>query len=128
MIDVREVEPGVWSVIDGTRSVEIRLVGDEVRVNGVPVAVDTSDPRQWSPQAARGAVAGSAQVKSPMPGKVIEVLVMAGQEVAAGQGVVVVEAMKMQNQLKSPREGRVQAIHARQGELVNAGAVLVTIE
>jgi biotin carboxyl carrier protein len=53
---------------------------------------------------------------------------MAGQEVAAGQGVVVVEAMKMQNQLKSPREGRVQAIHARQGELVNAGAVLVTIE
>ncbi len=128
MTDFREAEPGVWSVIDGTRSVEVRLAGDEVRVNGVPVSVDTSDPRQWSPQAARGAAAGSAQVKSPMPGKVIEVLVVVGQEITAGQGVVVVEAMKMQNQLKSPRDGRVQSIHAKQHELVNAGAVLVTIE
>jgi biotin carboxyl carrier protein len=124
MIDVREVEPGVWSVIDGTRSVEVRIAGDEVRVNGRTVVLEVVA----NPKAARTAVTGSAQIKSPMPGKVVEVLVIIGQEVAAGQGVVVVEAMKMQNQLKSPRDGRVQAIHAKQHELVNAGAVLVTIE
>lgn len=128
MINFLEVEPGVWSVIDGTRSFEVRIAGDEMRVNGVPVDIDKTDPRRWNPQAARGAVSGSAQVKSPMPGKVVEVLVTAGQEVAAGQGVVVVEAMKMQNQLKSPRDGRVAVIHAKRDELVNAGAVLVTIE
>ena len=127
MTDFLEAEPGVWSVIDGTRSVEVRLAGDEVRVNGVPVSVDTSDPRQWSPQAARGAAAGSAQVKSPMPGKVIEVLVVVGQEITAGQGVVVVEAMKMQNEMKSPRAGTVTGIYVAEGATVAAGDKLISV-
>lgn len=128
MSDSREVEPGVWSVLVGTRSYEVRLAGGEVRVNGREVKIAVEDPREWNPQAAKSGVSGRVQVKSPMPGKIIRVLVATGDEVAAGQGVVIVEAMKMQNELKSPRDGRVTAVAVAQNDTVNAGAVLVVIE
>ena len=63
-----------------------------------------------------------------MPGKVVRVLVSEGEQVEAGAGLVVVEAMKMQNELKSPKTGRVVRIAAQPGATVNAGEVLVTIE
>jgi biotin carboxyl carrier protein len=63
-----------------------------------------------------------------MPGKVVRVLVEAGQAVEAGQGVVVVEAMKMQNELKSPKAGAVAEVRVEPGATVNAGDVLVVIE
>ena len=63
-----------------------------------------------------------------MPGKVVRVLVEEGQEVEAGQGVVVVEAMKMQNELKSPKSGHVAELRAEPGSTVNAGDVLVVVE
>ncbi len=128
MSDIREVEPGVWSVLDGTLSYEVRVAGSEVRVNGRAVEVTFVDPREWNPKAARANVAGTVQVKAPMPGKVIRVLVAVGDAVESGQGVVIVEAMKMQNELKSPRDGRVSAVSVKENDTVNAGAVLVTIE
>ena len=63
-----------------------------------------------------------------MPGKVVRILVAAGDEVAAGQGIVVIEAMKMQNEMKAPRAGRVAAIQARENDSVVAGAVLAVID
>ena len=72
--------------------------------------------------------AGRAQVTAPMPGKVVRVLVEAGQEVEAGAGLVVVEAMKMQNELKSPKAGTVTELRAEPGATVNAGDVLAVIE
>jgi biotin carboxyl carrier protein len=63
-----------------------------------------------------------------MPGKVVRILVAVGDTVTAGQGIVVVEAMKMQNEMKSPRDGRVAAIKTAPNESVNAGAVLALIE
>ncbi|HEX3559388.1 MAG TPA: biotin/lipoyl-containing protein [Pyrinomonadaceae bacterium] len=72
--------------------------------------------------------AGRAQVSSPMPGKVVRVLVERGQAVEAGAGVVVVEAMKMQNELKSPKAGTVVELHAEPGATVNASEVLAVIE
>jgi biotin carboxyl carrier protein len=126
--DFREVEPGIWSVLVGTRSYEVRVAGGEVRVNGHEVQVALEDPREWNPQAARSGVSGRVQVKSPMPGKIVRVLVAIGDEVEAGQGVVIVEAMKMQNELKSPRDGRVTAVAVAQNDTVNAGTVLVVIE
>jgi biotin carboxyl carrier protein len=63
-----------------------------------------------------------------MPGKVVRVLVEVGQQVEAGQGVVVVEAMKMQNELKSPKAGTVTELRAKPGSTVNAGDVLAVIE
>jgi biotin carboxyl carrier protein len=67
-------------------------------------------------------------VLAPMPGKVVRVLVEEGQEVEAGAGLVVVEAMKMQNELKSPKKGTVAELRARPGATVNAGDVLAVVE
>ena len=63
-----------------------------------------------------------------MPGKVVRVLVAQGDQVEAGQGLVIVEAMKMQNELKAPRAGKVVAVAAAAGATVNAGEILATIE
>ena len=87
------------------------------------------DPKRL--RAARSAGAqtdGSAQVKAVMPGKVVRVLVEQGEVVEAGQGLLVVEAMKMQNEMKSPRAGRVFELQAKAGATVNAGDVLAVIE
>jgi biotin carboxyl carrier protein len=62
-----------------------------------------------------------------MPGKVIRILVSAGETVEADQGLVVVEAMKMQNEIRAPKAGRIERIFIREGQAVAAGEVLVTI-
>ena len=126
--DFREIRPGVWSVLDDERSYEVHVSGDDVYLNGLNFRIEQADPRQWDPRAAQGALRGGAQIKAPMPGKVVRVLVEAGQEIQRGQGIVIVEAMKMQNELKSPRDGRVVSISARENDTVNAGTVLATIE
>jgi len=128
MIDPVEVEPGLWSVIDGTRVFEVRVGGGEVLVNGRTVEADVEDPREWVRKSAAGVAGGPVHIRATMPGKVVRVLAEVGDSVVGGQGVVVVEAMKMQNELKSPRDGRVTHIAAREHATVEAGAVLVTIE
>ncbi len=75
-----------------------------------------------------GAAEGRQAVAAPMPGRVIRVLVEAGQAVEAGQGLIVVEAMKMQNEMKSPKAGRVIEVKASDGATVAAGDVLIVIE
>lgn len=71
---------------------------------------------------------GPARVTAPMPGKIVRVLVVPGQSVLAGEGLLVVEAMKMENALRAPRDGVVKAFLARVGDMVNPGAVLVELE
>ena len=71
---------------------------------------------------------GPKKLVSPMPGKVVRVLVAAGAEVEAGQGIIVVEAMKMQNEIKSPKKGKVSKIIAAEGATVNAGEALAIVE
>jgi biotin carboxyl carrier protein len=71
---------------------------------------------------------GPARIKAPMPGKLVRLLVAAGDEVAAGQGLVVVEAMKMENELRAPKKGRVKEVPVREGQAVEAGALLVVLE
>ena len=73
-------------------------------------------------------VHGDQPVKAPMPGRVVRVLVAAGDEVSAGQGVVVIEAMKMENELRAPKTGRVKDVSVSAGSSVDAGKVLVVIE
>ncbi len=72
--------------------------------------------------------AGPVRIVAPMPGKIVRVLVAPGDEVSARQGLVVVEAMKMENELRSPKEGRVKEVRATEGTSVEAGAVLVVVE
>lgn len=88
-----------------------------------------ADPRRLrSATAAAGLAGGAARITAPMPGKVVRVLVAAGAPVEAGEGIVVVEAMKMQNEMKSPRAGKVVTVNVAVGATVNGGDVLAVIE
>jgi biotin carboxyl carrier protein len=77
---------------------------------------------------AAGPGGGPQQVTAPMPGKVVRVLVAPGDHVEPRQGLVVIEAMKMENELRATRAGRVKAVRATEGQSVDAGVLLVTVE
>ena len=126
-LDVVEVEPGAFSVIDEGRSFSVVFDGSHFVIDGVRVEMPR-DPRDWT--GAEGEVGGGGPQKilAPMPGRVVSILVTIGDEVEAGAGVAVVEAMKMQNEMKAKQPGKVVAIHVRDGATVAAGEVLVTIE
>jgi biotin carboxyl carrier protein len=89
---------------------------------------DVRDPRAWRGKNAEATEAeGRQQVLAPMPGKVIRLLVGVGDAVEAGQGLVVVEAMKMQNEIRSPKKGKVERLQAQEGQAVNPGDVLCVV-
>jgi biotin carboxyl carrier protein len=123
-----EVEKGVYSILVDGASHEVRVVAGQVTVGNRRFDYEIDDPRQWkrSDDAAGGH--GRAAILAPMPGKVVRILVAVGDEVEAGQGIVVVEAMKMQNEMKAPRAGRVAAIQVKENDSVVAGAVLAVID
>ena len=139
-IDVRQVEPGVWSLMEGTRqtiaqvdgaapklTVEIATPGHDPLV--VPVEVAPARSARIAALAQRPSASASAPaaLRSPMPGRVVKILVKAGDRVTAGQAVVVVEAMKMENELRATRAGTVQALRCDEGAAVEAGQDLVVI-
>jgi len=101
----------------------------QVHVGSAPVAVTLNGRRRWGQkQDGRGAGSGPQRVIAPMPGKIVRVLVNAGDRVSPRQSVVVVEAMKMENELRASREGTIAEIHVRQGMSVDAGTLLLVIQ
>ena len=127
-----QVEPGVYSLLLNGESYEVRIVpatqNFDVHIDGKRFNVEVRDPRNIS-RRSRGALgAGRQNIAAPMPGKVIRVLVRVGDAVETGQGVVVVEAMKMQNEMKASRPGRVVEIRVKNGDTVSAGDTLVALE
>ena len=126
------VEPagsGEVSVLLDGRSYRVsRGAGQDVWVNGRALSMDIFDPRDLRPAEGSSASHGRQEIAATMPGKVIRVLVGPGDAVEEGQGLVVVEAMKMQNEMKSPKSGRVAEVRARQDATVGAGEVLVVVE
>jgi biotin carboxyl carrier protein len=132
-VDLQELEPGVLSLLwtDSTgRTQSFRCVaeGSAVVVNGELVNYSIYDPRSLRGAGAAATVSGPKALKAPMPGRVVRVLVLEGDVVEAGQGCVVIEAMKMQNELKAPKAGVVRKLAAGVGETVAAGAVLLVVE
>ena len=125
---------------EAARSYEIafdRRDGGEhiVSVNGHAVPLRIADPRAAFGRRARGSESSrgadggqSAAVVAPMTGRVVKVLVQPGDAVAARQPLVIVEAMKMENELRAPRAGTVAAVHVSEGASVEAHAVLVVLE
>jgi biotin carboxyl carrier protein len=97
-----------------------------VQVGAVPVRVDVNGRRVRGQ--ARGTAAGPLRIAAPMPGKVVRILVKAGDAVRARQPIIVVEAMKMENELRADRDGTVGEIHVREGVSVEAGTLLVVIQ
>ena len=125
---IAQLTPGSYSVLIGGRSYAVIAAGRQVRVNGREFSIDVFDPREMRDRQSGAAGQGRQNIAAPMPGKVVRVLVAAGDAVEAGQGLVVVEAMKMQNEMKSPRAGRVAEVRTKPDATVAAGDVLMVIE
>ncbi|MGB7282825.1 MAG: biotin/lipoyl-containing protein [Candidatus Acidiferrum sp.] len=132
--DVAEIAPNTLSLLIEGQSYEVRirqLPGGslELQTGLQEFTAEVADPRSWR---GRGHgtldVTGRQQVVAPMPGKVVRLLVKAGDRVEAGQGLLVVEAMKMQNEIRSPKGGVVERLLAKEGQPVNAGEVLAWVE
>ncbi len=132
VVSALEVEPGIYSILWDGDSFEavVTLSGDEgvVKVGGTVVAVRLEDPREISDSATFTLAAGRQHVIAPMPGRVVDLLVQEGQAVEAGQAILVVEAMKMQNEMRAPIAGRVVAVKVQPGDAVAAGDVLAPVE
>ncbi|HEY1332935.1 MAG TPA: biotin/lipoyl-containing protein [Myxococcaceae bacterium] len=133
-VDARVLEHGAVSLLVDGRSHDVELdeSGDEVQVlvDSEVVTVDVADERAVSLRAGAAgfSVSGKVVLIAPMPGKVVRVLVAPGAEVTEGQGLVVVEAMKMENELKSPKAGTVVEVFAKEGSTVEANAKLLIVE
>ena len=138
-IEVRERVRGEYVLINGTNVYKCRVEercnrpaqggSFAVALRGTKYDVAIVDPKRLrSGQSSTAHQAGAAEIVSPMPGKIVRVLLEAGANVAAGDGVIVVEAMKMQNEMKAPKAGIVISINAKEGATVNAGDVLAVIE
>jgi biotin carboxyl carrier protein len=123
------VGDGAWSILIDGRSYAVKVLGGgEVSVNGRVFHVEVFDPRGPRGRRSAGERTGPQVVATSMPGRVVRVLVAPGQQVVAGQRLIVVEAMKMQNEMKAPRAGRVASVKAETGATVSAGDILVVIE
>jgi biotin carboxyl carrier protein len=127
-LSIECVEPNVWSVLSGGKSFEVYLKDGFALVEGQTFGVQVYDPRELSQAGEATGPAGRRDLLAPMPGKVIRVLVEVGAGVEAGQGILVVEAMKMQNEIPAPKRGRVVAIGVSAGDPVSTGQTLAAIE
>jgi biotin carboxyl carrier protein len=131
-VDHQETGPHFVSLLIGGRSYEAGL---EKRPDGYNVVltedvlyVELRGASQGASAAPRKAERGPARIVAPMPGRLVRVLVELGQEVRAGDGLVVMEAMKMENELRSPRAGRIAELLVREGQAVETAALLVVVE
>ena len=132
--NLREVGPASFSIIIDGRSFDLEVVsdGEELVVASRAGATRLTlvDPARRARHTAAGKreVSGRVEIKSGMPGRVVAVLVAPGDEVKSGQGVVTVEAMKLENELKSPKTGKVTEVRVVAGQTVGKGELLVVIE
>ena len=132
VLAAKAIAPGVYWFNWNGRSLEISVNpnGDAhvVSLPGQRVAVEMLDARTALREAAQQGHAGTVQVRAPMPGKVVKVLVAEGAEVQSNQGLLVMEAMKMQNEIKSPKKGIVRKLGVTEGAAANAGDLLAIVE
>ncbi len=132
--DVVLAAPNAVSVILNGAAFEIHIAPSsdgsyKLQTGPHEFQADVRDPRSWRGSKQGGVKAeGRQQVVAPMPGKVIRVLVNVGDEVEAGQGLLVIEAMKMQNEIRSPKKGKIERLQANEGQPVNAGDILAWVD
>jgi len=131
-VDAVLARPDVLSLRIGNSAYEVKCerVGGEMHlwVGSARFAAEVRDPRSLRGRSRAVDDKGPKKLTAPMPGKIVRVLASQGDEVEAGAGVLVVEAMKMQNEIKSPKKGTIQKILVSEGAAVNAGDVLAIVE
>ena len=130
--DASEIAPGTYSILLDGHSFEIQMrrtrQGLRAICGGQEFPVSVRDPRAWrGAQGALHVAEGRQQVTAPMPGKVVRVLIVPGQRVDVGQGLVVVEAMKMQNEIRAPKAGTVERVFVKENDTVGASDPLAIV-
>jgi len=133
-VDAIEIDANTLSLLLEGQSYEVRITQSpggllKLQTGLQEFTAEVADPRAWRGRK-HGALEaeGRQQVVAPMPGKVVRLLVQVGDKVEAGQGLLVVEAMKMQNEIRSPKGGTVERLQVKEGQPVNAGEVLAWVE
>ena len=130
------IAPGLYSILLDGRSYDVRVNQSasgatapdyRVLVGAEAFRVTVHDPRSRRQSSGAASANGPQEIAAPMPGKVVRLLVGEGEEVEADQGLLVMEAMKMQNELRAPRAGRVDRIYAPEGTGVETGAPLIRL-
>ena len=126
-------EPGLYTILLNDRV--FRCVVDtlpngstEIWVNGRRFSVNVRNKKHRQANASGAAASGKAVLVAPMPGKVVRIMCAVGDEVAANQSLLVVEAMKMQNEVQTPKAGKVVELKVTEGQTVNAGETMVVVE
>ncbi len=124
-----EPEPGLFTILIDGKVFNCVVEKNEIVVNGRHIPVSIQDLKRLSHSAgAAGQAGGRVELTSPMPGKVVRVILNEGDEVGEEQSLLVVEAMKMQNEIQSPKAGRISSLKVIEGQTVNAGEVLAVVE
>jgi len=124
----RSLETGTAVVLRDGVLFRVTTGAGRVLVNGKEVQLTLADPRDRRPGLTPKTLSGQRDVRAAMPGKVIKVLAEAGQAVEPGTGLLILEAMKMQNEVRSPRAARIADFRVTVGDTVASGQVLVTLE
>jgi biotin carboxyl carrier protein len=129
-LEASEVEPNVYLLKHENQVFQVYVAPNGfVNVGNHQLEIKLTDPKRLRGAGGAGAIAdGLAEIKTAMPGKLVRILTEVGAEIRQGEGVLVVEAMKMQNEMKSPKDGVVKEIRFSEGATVNAGDVLAVIE
>jgi biotin carboxyl carrier protein len=135
-VDAVEIRPGTWSILIDGRSIVVdvdrRPRGTALLVDGEELIIELADERKRLLAQAVGAAGRAAArgelVRAPIAGKVVKLLVAPGDEVSTGQGVAVLEAMKMENEIRADRGGTVENVHVQPGHSVDNGELLVTLK
>ncbi|HJQ84580.1 MAG TPA: biotin/lipoyl-containing protein [Candidatus Binatia bacterium] len=132
VVDSRQTAPGTFSLLIEHAATEVSVTsrGDEfqVVVGGLTHRLRLLDERAARRRERAGGGDGAREVRAAMPGKVVAVLVEAGATIERGQGLLVLEAMKMENEIASPRNGKIVEIRVKPGQAVEAGELLLRIE
>jgi biotin carboxyl carrier protein len=132
-VDAARVDGHTLSLLVGSSSQEITMAPDAaagqlaIAIKGVPLSVTVNGRRRWGRRDDGGAGGGPQQLIAPMPGKIVRVLAKVGASVQPRQPLVVVEAMKMENELRATRSGVVSELFVQEGQSVDAGALLLIV-
>jgi len=132
ILESKNVEPGVYWFNWNNRSIEISvtLSADTyvVSINGNQSSVEILDTRRALRKSSQLGQSGEVELRAPMPGKIVRILVQEGAAIEANHGVLVMEAMKMQNEIKSPKKGTVRKLGVKEAAAVNSGDLLVVVD
>jgi acetyl/propionyl-CoA carboxylase alpha subunit len=132
LLEGMAVQAGVYWLNYQGQSFEVTVLDDggvyTVSIGGHRLGVELLDPRTALRRADHSRHDGVVEVRAPMPGKIVRVLAAQDAAVAAGQGIVVMEAMKMQNELKSPKDGVIRELKVVEGSAVGSGDLIAIVE